>query len=116
MSQPPACIFCRILRNELPSTRVYEDERVVAFRDIQPAAPTHVLIIPREHVASLHVLGDDQQEIGFALLRAARIVAEQEGLSEHGYRVLSNVGEWGGQTVDHLHFHVLGGRRLGALG
>jgi histidine triad (HIT) family protein len=110
------CIFCRIVSGDIPSARVYEDALVVAFRDIQPAAPVHVLVVPREHVGSLHDLSEQHDELAGALLRATRRVAEQEGVATTGYRVLTNVGEHGGQSVDHLHFHVLGGRQLGALG
>ncbi len=110
------CIFCRIVRGEIPSERVFEDEAVVAFRDIQPAAPTHVLIVPREHIRSVSDLNDDDTAIAGALLLAARTIAAQEGLVADGYRVITNTGDWGGQSVDHLHLHVLGGRMLGALG
>ena len=110
------CIFCRIVRGEIPGERVYENEAVFAFRDIHPAAPTHVLIVPREHVVSVSALNDDDVEIAGALMLAARSIAAQEGLDANGYRVVTNVGDWGGQTVDHLHVHVLGGRQLGALG
>lgn len=110
------CIFCRIVRGEIPGERVFENETVVAFRDIHPAAPTHVLIVPREHIASVSDLSDDDASIAGALMLAARTIAAQEGLVANGYRVITNTGEWGGQTVDHLHLHVLGGRPLGALG
>lgn len=110
------CIFCRIVRGEIPSERVFESDAVVAFRDIQPAAPTHVLIVPREHIRSLSDLRDDDARLAGELLLAARTVAEQEGVVERGYRVVSNIGDWGGQTVDHLHLHIIGGRPLGALG
>ena len=110
------CIFCRIVRGEIPGERVYENELVVAFRDIQPAAPTHVLIVPREHIPSVSQLDDGDGEIAGALLMAARSIAAQEGLDANGYRVVTNTGAWGGQTVDHLHLHVLGGRQLGAMG
>jgi histidine triad (HIT) family protein len=104
------------VRGEIPSTRVFEDAQVVAFRDIQPAAPVHVLIVPRDHVTSIHALDDSHADIAVALLRSARAVAEQEGIAADGYRVVTNVGPHGGQTVDHLHLHVLGGRPLRALG
>lgn len=118
MTQDPTteCIFCRIVRGEIPATVVYQDDDVVAFRDIQPAAPLHVLIVPREHIPSLHALTAEHHDLAATLLDAARKVAEQEGAVERGYRVATNVGQWGGQSVGHLHFHVLGGRQLGALG
>ena len=110
------CIFCRIVRGEIPGERVYEDETIVAFRDIQPAAPVHVLVLPREHIRSISDLREDDGPIAAALLLAAGQIAELEGLKERGYRVVTNIGAWGGQTVDHLHLHVLGGRQLRALG
>lgn len=110
------CIFCRIVRGEIPSERVLENETLIAFRDIQPAAPTHVLIVPREHIRSVSDLNDDDAAIAGALMLAARTIAAQEGLTERGYRVITNMGEWGCQSVDHLHLHVIGGRQLGALG
>ena len=110
------CIFCRIIRGEIPGDKVFENESVVAFRDIQPAAPTHILIVPREHIVSVSDLTDDDAEIAGALILAARSIAEQENVVEHGYRVITNTGDWGGQTVNHLHLHLLGGRQLGALG
>ena len=116
MDDRSECIFCRIARGEIPATVVYQDEHVVAFRDIQPTAPTHVLVIPREHVSSLHALTPEQRDIMSNLLLATQRIAEQEGIAEQGYRVVTNVGEWGGQSVPHLHFHVLGGRPLTALG
>jgi histidine triad (HIT) family protein len=111
------CIFCRIARGELGTEFVAETEAVVAFRDIHPHAPTHVLVIPRRHVASLNDL--DPAEFGLVaeLLSVATRVARQEGIAESGYRVLTNNGPDAGQTVFHLHAHVLGGRRLaGGLG
>jgi histidine triad (HIT) family protein len=116
VAEQTECIFCRIVRGEIPADVVYQDARTLAFRDIQPAAPTHVLVVPREHIASLHELTTAHVELSSALLLAAQRVAEQEGLAEHGYRVVTNIGEWGGQTVAHLHLHVLGGRPLKALG
>jgi histidine triad (HIT) family protein len=110
------CIFCRIVSGEIPGDRVYENDTVVAFRDIQPLAPTHVLIVPREHISSVSDLRDDDGAIAGALLLAARVVADQEGLTENGYRVVTNTGPWAGQTVDHIHLHVLGGRQLGPMG
>lgn len=110
------CIFCRIVNGEIPSSRVFEDETVVAFRDSEPAAPVHVLVVPREHVASVGALDRAHDELAVALLNAVRRVAASEGIDSTGYRVVTNVGAHGGQSVDHLHFHVLGGRQLRALG
>lgn len=108
----PDCLFCRIVAGELPSTRVREDDAVVAIRDISPRAPTHVLLLARAHIASAADLGDaDGPLLGRVFAMAAEI-ARAEGIAERGYRVVTNVGEWGGQSVDHLHFHLLGGRAL----
>ncbi len=106
-----SCLFCRIVAGEIPATLVAETPHAVAFRDIAPKAPVHILVIPRRHVTSLAV-ATDAGELGEILALAAR-VAEQEGVSDTGYRVVTNVGEDGGQSVGHLHFHVLGGRALG---
>ena len=110
------CIFCRIVRGEVPGQIVHQNDHVVAFRDSQPAAPTHVLVVPREHLASLAELAEGHRDLAAALLLAVNRVAQMEGLTASGYRVVSNVGESAGQTVPHLHIHVLGGRNLGALG
>jgi histidine triad (HIT) family protein len=111
------CIFCKIARGEFGTEFVAESEAAVAFRDIHPQAPTHVLIVPRRHVASLDDLGPDDGVLLAELLALATRVARQEGIVESGYRVLTNTGPDAGQTVFHLHFHVLGGRRLsGGLG
>lgn len=110
---PPAdCIFCRIARGEIPATLVHDGAEVVAFRDLNPQAPTHILVIPRRHLASLHEAGDSPALLG-TLLAAARTIAEGEGLAEPGYRVVINHGPDAGQSVAHLHLHVLGGRPLG---
>jgi histidine triad (HIT) family protein len=106
-----ACIFCRIAAKEVPATLVYEDDAIVAFRDLAPKAPTHVLLIPRKHVDSLdHAVPADRELLG-RLLLAAKAVAAQDGLGD-GYRVVTNVGPAAGQSVLHLHFHVLGGRPM----
>ena len=104
------CLFCRILRGEIPSTQVAESERAIAFRDVNPQAPTHVLVIPRDHVASLSAAHDPQM-LGEVLSLAAS-VARAEGLDADGYRVVINNGRNAGQAVDHLHLHVLGGRKM----
>jgi histidine triad (HIT) family protein len=109
-SSDPACIFCRIVNGTIPATLIGANEHAVAFRDLHPQAPSHVLVIPKRHAASL----DDDlpiSELG-AVLQLVREVAAAEGLSAGGYRVVTNVGADGGQTVRHLHFHVLGGRQL----
>jgi histidine triad (HIT) family protein len=104
------CLFCRIVRREIPATVVFEDDHVVAFRDINPQAPTHVVIVPREHVASLNDAGDAAL-IGRLSLAAAKI-ARTEGVAESGYRTVVNTNRDAGQTVFHIHLHLLGGRRL----
>ncbi len=104
------CLFCKIARGEIPSTKVLEDDLFYSFRDISPAAPTHVLAIPKAHVASLNE-ADDSDLLG-GLLLFAREIAKSEGLSDRGYRVVLNTNADGGQTVFHMHAHVLGGRRM----
>lgn len=107
------CIFCKIVAGELPSKKVYEDEEVLAFEDISPAAPVHVLIIPKVHIASaLHVAEEQLPLIG-AIHRTAGQLARELGIAEKGFRLVNNCGNEGGQTVDHLHYHLLGGRHLG---
>ena len=104
-------LFSKIIDGEIPGTFVYQDEHVVAIRDINPAAPTHVLVIPRKPIPSLAELEEGDVELAGRILLAVRKIAEQEGL-ERGYRVVVNNGAEGGQTVPHLHFHILGGRQL----
>lgn len=106
------CIFCRIVAGEVPSDIVYQDENFLAFRDISPQAPVHVLIIPKTHIASLDELTDGQQELVGRLIIIAKNLAEKEGIAETGYRLVINCGPEGGQMVSHLHLHLIGGRRL----
>ena len=108
------CLFCSIVAGRIPSTRVHETDRTYAFRDITPAAPTHVLVVPKAHYADLADLAAADPGLLGEVFAAAAHVAEQEGLSG-GHRVLTNTGPDSGQTVFHLHVHVLGGRNLGAL-
>lgn len=106
-----ACLFCKIIAGEIPSKKVFEDQCIYAFRDINPQAPTHVLVIPRKHFASLNDLGaEDEALLGQLHLTAAKI-AKTEGLAS-GFRTVINTGSDGGQTVDHLHVHLLGGRPM----
>jgi histidine triad (HIT) family protein len=105
------CLFCRIAAGEIPAQMVYEDADCLAFADISPQAPTHLLVIPREHIQSLEQATADHAPLLGALMRAAATVARQAGLAK-GYRVVLNTGAEGGQTVDHLHLHVLGGRAM----
>ena len=105
------CLFCRIIRGEIPAKKVYEDDQTFAFEDIDPRAPTHVLVIPKKHVVGLkEALAEDADLIGHCHLTAAKI-AKQRGI-ENGYRTVLNVGPGAGQSVFHLHVHVLGGRKL----
>ena len=106
------CIFCEIVAQRAPAQIVYQDEQVTAFRDLRPRAPTHILIIPNEHIESLDTLDDDRSVAAAgACLRVAKDLAKQAGLSG-GYRLVANVGPDSGQSVFHLHFHLLGGRRM----
>ena len=105
------CLFCRIVAGEIPSDRVYEDDEVVVFRDIAPTAPTHVLVIPRRHIADARSLSRGDGPLLARLFTAAASIAEREGL-DNGYRLVTNVGPDAGQSVHHLHLHLLGGRRL----
>ena len=107
------CLFCKIIAGDIPSTKVYEDEMVYAFRDINPQAPTHVLVVPKAHVADVADTDRLDDAALAACIRACRKVALQEGLTERGFRVVSNCGEDACQSVRHLHFHVLGGRKMG---
>jgi len=107
------CIFCRIVAGEVPSDIVYQDEDFLAFRDISPQAPTHVLIIPKTHITSLAQLTEEQQELAGRLIIIARKLAEKEGIAKRGYRLVINCGPEGGQLVPHLHLHLIGGRKLG---
>jgi len=110
-----ACLFCGIAAGTVPATKVYEDERVVAFRDIHPAAPIHVLLVPRKHIASIADLAASDESLVSELIRRARILAEELGISQNGYRLVFNVRRHAGQAVDHLHLHLIGGRQLGHL-
>jgi len=107
------CLFCKIAKKEIPATIVYEDERALAFRDINPAAPTHVLVIPKVHVASINDLSAEHEADAGHLFRVAAEVARAEGIADSGYRTVMNCGADAGQSVSHVHLHVLGGKRLG---
>ncbi len=107
------CLFCKILAEEIPANFVYQDDDVVAFRDIDPQAPTHVLVIPREHIATINDLTPGDASLVGKMFLAAKTVAAQEGLAEAGYRTVFNCNREAGQVVFHLHLHVLGGRRMG---
>lgn len=105
------CIFCKIVAGEIPSTKVYEDETVFAFRDIAPQAPTHILVIPKAHIGSVAEVSKENSAVVAHIFEVIPQIAAAEGLSG-GYRVVSNCGTDAGQTVHHLHFHILGGKQL----
>lgn len=107
------CLFCKIAKGEVPSTKVYEDERVYAFLDIAPQAPKHIVIIPKEHIGSANEICDDNMSVVGYVFAAAAKIAKEQGFAEAGYRIVNNCGKDGGQTVGHLHFHMLAGRLLG---
>ncbi len=105
------CLFCKIIAGEIPSTKVYEDEVVLAFRDIAPQAPTHILVIPKEHIASVAEINEKNSAVVSHIFEVIAKIAKDEKL-DGGYRVVSNCGDDAGQTVHHLHFHILGGKKL----
>lgn len=105
------CLFCMIAAGEIPSTKVYEDELVLAFRDIAPQAPTHILVIPKSHIPSVDGITPENSGLVAHIFEVIPVIAAKEGLT-NGYRVVSNCGDDAGQTVKHLHFHILGGRAL----
>jgi len=111
-STSQSCIFCRIAKKELPSEFVHEDEQCVAFRDVNPQAPVHWLIVPKRHVERLHDLTEADRPLLGHLVLTARLMAERAGVAESGYRLVVNNGDDGGQTVPHLHLHLLGGRAM----
>ncbi len=106
------CLFCKIIERKIPSTIVYEDERVIAFNDIDPQAPTHILIVPKRHIPTLNEVGVEDDRIIGELVRRAAAIAKEKGFSEVGYRTLFNTNRGAGQSVFHVHLHLLGGRPL----
>jgi histidine triad (HIT) family protein len=112
VSAGSACLFCKIAAGEIPATIVHTDDEIVAFRDLNPQAPTHVLVIPRRHVDSLNGAEPKDAALLGRLMLAARAIAEREGVAMAGYRVVNNCGASGGQTVFHIHLHLLGGRPM----
>ncbi|WAW14185.1 histidine triad nucleotide-binding protein [Peptostreptococcus equinus] len=109
------CIFCKIASGEIPSSMVYEDEKVAAFRDLSPVAPQHILVVPKKHYDSLEDIPMDEMDIISDIHRAIRKIAEQEGFNEDGYRIINNCGKNGGQEVPHIHYHLLAGKKLTKL-
>lgn len=106
------CIFCKIVAGEIPGDVVYQDEEVFAFRDINPLAPVHILIIPRKHIESLETLQNNELPVVSRMVALAKRLAEQEGIAKSGYRLAVNTGPEGGQIVPHLHLHLMGGKKL----
>ncbi len=107
------CIFCKIIKREIPADIVYEDDEIIAFKDIQPAAPIHILVISKKHIASLVELAKEDEILIGKIYTVINKVAEEQGVKEKGYRVIVNCGKDGGQEVGHLHFHLLAGKKLG---
>lgn len=107
------CIFCKIIKKEIPSSICYEDNEIIAFKDIQPAAPIHILVIPKKHIPSLVELQKEDEAVIGKIYTVINQIAEQQGVKEKGYRVIVNCGKDGGQEVGHLHFHLLAGKQLG---
>lgn len=107
------CLFCKIIKGEIPSNIVYEDEEILAFRDINPVAPVHVLVIPKKHISSLVDLKPEDEALVGRIYSVINKIAKQENIFESGFRVVVNCGEDGGQEVKHLHFHLIGGKKLG---
>jgi diadenosine tetraphosphate (Ap4A) HIT family hydrolase len=107
------CLFCRIIAGELPATKLHEDDLILALRDIAPRSPTHILLMPKRHIGSALELTDADSEIVGRMFAVAADLARSEGIADAGYRLVSNVGRWGGQSVDHLHIHLMGGRAFG---
>jgi histidine triad (HIT) family protein len=109
------CIFCKIITGDIPSTHVFRDEQVTAFRDLNPAAPTHILLVPNKHIDSVNTLAEDDEQLIGHLFTTAKQIAAQEGIAEGGYRLIVNTNADAGQTVFHIHLHLLGGTRMKSL-
>lgn len=107
------CIFCKIIKKEIPSSIVYEDDEIIAFKDVNPVAPVHILVIPKKHIESLLELEQEDEMVIGRIYTVINKIAKQEKIDEKGFRVIVNCGEDGGQEVKHLHFHLLGGKKLG---
>jgi histidine triad (HIT) family protein len=106
------CIFCKIVNKEIPADILHEDEEVVAFKDIEPKAPVHILVIPKKHISSINNLKEEDKELIGKLVLSARNIAKENGIFETGYRLILNTGKNAGQTVDHIHLHLIGGTKL----
>ena len=106
------CLFCRIIKGEIPSTIVYQDEQVLAFRDINPVAPTHILVIPKKHLPGVNEITEEDEQLMGHMLKVVKPIADKEGIAESGYRLIINSGPDANQVVFHLHLHIIGGHRL----
>jgi len=106
------CIFCKIVSGEMPATTVYQDEQVTAFRDIHPVAPTHILVVPNEHIASTNDVSEEDEQLLGHMLTVIKPIADQEGITDTGYRLIVNTGPDANQVVFHLHLHIIGGQRM----
>ncbi len=107
------CIFCKIINKEIPSDIVYEDEEIIAFKDIAPKAPVHIIVIPKKHIGKITEIEKEDETVIGEIYSAINKIAEEQGIAERGFRVIINCGEDGGQEVNHVHFHLLGGTKLG---
>lgn len=107
------CLFCKIVKGEVPSTKVYEDEEILAFKDINPMAPVHILVIPKKHYNDISEVPESEAEIIAKIHMVINKIAKEQGIAETGYRIINNCKEDGGQEVKHLHFHLIGGKKLG---
>jgi histidine triad (HIT) family protein len=112
MAGDPNCIFCKIAAGEIPAKVAFQNDELLAFHDINPAAPTHILIIPREHIASVNEINDQNAPLVGRIIQKAADLAREQGIASNGYRIVTNIGDDGGQSVHHLHIHLLGGRKL----
>jgi histidine triad (HIT) family protein len=108
----PDCVFCKIVAGKVPATILYHDEQVTAFRDLHPVAPTHILIVPNKHILSVNELEPADEALVGHIFSVARMLAERERIDSGGYRIINNTGVHGGQTVFHMHFHLIGGQRM----
>ena len=109
------CIFCKIIRHEIPSKIVFENEAVIAFEDLHPVAPVHILVVPKKHLASALEVGPEDTVLLGEVWKAIQQIAKEKGIAESGFRIINNCGHDAGQTVPHIHFHVLGGKDLGVM-
>ncbi|GEM_PF-321307 len=107
-----SCIFCKIVNGEISSRKVYEDEKVLAFHDINPQAPIHILVIPKKHIMTIREVNEDDKDLLFSIIKTCNKIADDMGIGEKGFRIVVNTNPYGGQTVYHLHFHLIGGRQM----